>query len=43
MTLVVNIVTDIYVLILPIPRVLNLQLNIKRKLGLLLVFAGGLL
>jgi hypothetical protein len=40
---VINIVTDFYTLILPIPRVLKLQLNLKRKLGLLGVFAGGLL
>ena len=42
MILVVNIVTYIYVLILPIYRVSKLQLKSKRKVGLLVVFAGGL-
>lgn len=41
MILVVNIVTDIYVLILPLYRVSKLQLKSKRKVGLLLVFAEG--
>jgi hypothetical protein len=38
-----NVITDFYVLILPIHRVLTLQLFFKHKLDLLLVFAGGLL
>ena len=38
----VNVITDFYVLALPIRRVLKLQLSFKRKLGLLVVFAGGL-
>lgn len=42
MILVVNIVTDIYVLILPIFRVSKLQLKFKRKVGLVVVFAGGM-
>ena len=43
MILTVNIVTDVYVLVLPIHRVLKLQVNNRRKLGLLVVFAGGIL
>ncbi|KAL4965437.1 uncharacterized protein BDV14DRAFT_172676 [Aspergillus stella-maris] len=39
---VVNVTTDIYVLILPIPRLLHLQVDRWRKIGLLMVFASGL-
>ena len=38
-----NLVTDIYIIILPIHRVWNLQLNFRRKIGLLTVFVGGIL
>ena len=41
LTAVVNVVTDFYVLILPIPSILKLQLDTKRKLGLMMVFAAG--
>ncbi|KAL3431899.1 hypothetical protein BDV09DRAFT_198257 [Aspergillus tetrazonus] len=39
---VINVVTDVYVLILPVPRLLKLQVTTRRKVGLLLVFASGL-
>ncbi|KAL4923647.1 NAD(P)-binding protein [Aspergillus undulatus] len=39
---VVNVTTDFYVLILPIPRLAKLQVSQRRKIGLLLVFASGL-
>lgn len=42
MNAVINVVTDLYVLALPIPSVLKLQLNPKRRFGLLLVFASGI-
>ena len=38
----VNVVTDIYMLLLPIPCVLKLQLGKRHRLGLLLVFATGI-
>lgn len=38
---VVNVITDIYVLVLPIPRVLQLQVRGEKRLGLVLVFATG--
>ncbi|KAL2848055.1 hypothetical protein BJY01DRAFT_246516 [Aspergillus pseudoustus] len=34
----VNVVTDLYLLILPIPRLLNLQVNRGKKIGLLVTF-----
>ena len=37
----INAVTDIYVLLLPVPCVLKLQLSKRHRLGLLLVFACG--
>lgn len=37
----VNAATDLYVLALPIRRVLKLQLSFKRKLGLMAVFTAG--
>ena len=43
MILAVSIATDIYVLILPIYRVSKLRLKFKRKVGILVVFAGGIL
>ncbi|KAM0803752.1 hypothetical protein BDR22DRAFT_696860 [Usnea florida] len=42
MNAVINVVTDFYILILPVPCVMKLQTNKKRKIGLLLVFASGL-
>lgn len=39
----VNVTTDIFVLVLPLPFVLKLQLSPKRRLGLLLVFAAGVM
>ena len=41
--LVFNIVSDIYIIILPIRRISNLQLSFRRKVGLFTVFAGGIL
>lgn len=37
----VNAVTDLYVLALPLRRVLKLQVSFERKLGLLAVFTAG--
>ncbi|KAK7987215.1 hypothetical protein PG988_002203 [Apiospora saccharicola] len=37
-----NTVTDFWILILPIPLITKLQLPLKRKLGVLAVFAAGL-
>jgi len=42
LTSMVNVITDFYVLLLPIPRLIQLQLNYHRKIGLFLVFASGL-
>jgi len=42
LTSMVNVITDFYVLLLPIPRLIKLQLKQNRKLGLLLVFSSGL-
>ena len=39
---VFNIVSDFYLLILPIPAVLGLQMPTKKKLGVLAVFGTGL-
>ena len=38
-----NIVTDFYMLFLPIPAVLGLQMPGKRKIGVLAIFGTGLL
>ncbi|KAL4955941.1 hypothetical protein BDW69DRAFT_182117 [Aspergillus filifer] len=38
----VNVVTDFYLVILPIPRVLRLQVSTRRKVGLVITFASGL-
>ena len=38
----VNVATDFYVLLLPITRVVKLQLSSSHRLGLLMVFATGL-
>ncbi len=37
-----NIVSDFYLLFLPIPAVLGLQMPTKRKLGVLAIFGTGL-
>lgn len=37
-----NVVTDFYILILPIPCVLDLQLGRRRKIGIILIFGSGL-
>jgi hypothetical protein len=37
-----NVVTDFYLVILPIPQVLKLKLSKKKKIGLCLTFASGL-
>lgn len=37
----VNIVTDFYVLCLPLPRLVKLNLPIRRKIGLCFIFAAG--
>ncbi|KAF4621901.1 hypothetical protein G7Y89_g14444 [Cudoniella acicularis] len=39
---VFNVVTDFFVLLLPFPFALKLQLTFARKIGLLAVFSGGL-
>lgn len=38
-----NIATDLIIFLLPLPIIVNLQLNAKRKLGLLVVFGTGVL
>ncbi|KAI9792479.1 MAG: hypothetical protein M1833_001092 [Piccolia ochrophora] len=38
----INVITDFYVLILPIRNLLKLRLPLKHKLGLMACFAGGL-
>ena len=39
----INFLTDVYILILPIKHVLNLQMKRGRKIGLLVVFGSGVL
>ena len=39
---VINVVTDFYVLLLPIPRLVKLQVSRRRQIGLLLTFLSGL-
>ena len=38
---VVNVVTDLYLLVLPIPSLMLLKMQGRRKLGLLLIFMAG--
>ncbi|KAI9882493.1 MAG: hypothetical protein M1823_005765 [Watsoniomyces obsoletus] len=38
-----NLLTDIFILLLPIPTVWQLQVNIKKKLGLIILFSLGVL
>ena len=40
---VVNTLIDIYIMILPIPLILRLQLTPRRKFGVIIIFAIGLL
>jgi sterol-4alpha-carboxylate 3-dehydrogenase (decarboxylating) len=42
MNSVINVVTDFYVLVLPIPCIMKLQLSLKRRIGLLLAFGSGI-
>lgn len=37
----INVATDFYILILPLPRLLELKLPAQRKVGVFVVFAGG--
>lgn len=39
---VFNVVTDFFILILPMPHIMKLQLPNSRKIGLVAVFAAGL-
>lgn len=39
---VFNVVSDFFVLLIPFPFILKLQLTLARKIGLLAVFSGGL-
>ncbi len=41
MSTVVNVVTDFYILALPLPCVMKLNLSLKRKIGVLMVFGCG--
>ncbi|KAI9794955.1 MAG: hypothetical protein M1833_007329 [Piccolia ochrophora] len=41
-TSIVNVVTDFYILVLPLPLIWNLQLRAQKKIGLTLVFMLGL-
>ena len=38
-----NIAMEIYLMILPVSRILKLQLSLRRKIGLCIVFASGFL
>lgn len=42
-TSVLNVCTDIYLLILPIRPILDLQLHRRQKVGLLIIFLSGVL
>lgn len=42
MNAVINVATDFYILVLPMSCVMKLQITNRRRLGLLLVFASGL-
>lgn len=42
MNAVINVATEFYILVLPTPCVMKLQITIRRRIGLLLVFASGL-
>ncbi len=38
-----NIATDVIILVMPVPIILNLHMDPRRKLGLLVVFSTGIL
>lgn len=38
-----NIVLDLYLLILPLPMVLKLQIRLRKKLGVMIIFMTGIL
>lgn len=38
-----NIATDLIILVMPIPLILKLRLDVKRKVGLIAVFTTGVL
>lgn len=40
---ILNVFTDFYILLLPLPAVLNLQLASNKKIGLIILFSTGLL
>lgn len=42
-TSIVNLVSDIYLLVLPLPLVMKLQISKKRKIGLVAIFMTGIL
>ncbi|KAL2822595.1 hypothetical protein BJX63DRAFT_377090 [Aspergillus granulosus] len=42
LTSMIDVVTDFYILILPVPRLLKLQVNRKQKIGSCMTFASGL-
>ncbi len=39
---IISIITDLTIFLIPIPLVWNLQITLKRKLRIFIVFAGGL-
>ena len=39
----INVVLDIYILLLPVPAILSLQLSKKKKIGILTIFGTALL
>ena len=39
----VNIISDFYILVLPIPAVMKLQLPLSKKIGIIAIFATGFL
>ena len=40
---VFNVVSDFYLLLLPVPVVWNLQMPLRKKIGILTIFTTGLL
>lgn len=38
-----NIATDLIILVMPVPIILNLKMDLKRRLGLLVIFSTGIL
>ncbi|KAI9830791.1 MAG: hypothetical protein M1826_004425 [Phylliscum demangeonii] len=41
-TAIVNVVSDFYILVLPLPSIWHLQIPLRRRLGLISVFSAGL-